>query len=127
MSWDQEYSVPSIENLFEQLTKQKGLTLLEKELNNQGIRVIDIDEITLDDGMYQTVKGLKVRLSDGRVFVPKLVEKFEENGNHGIDIYEYVLENETPEVKYVDADTTNPDIDVFTVPDEYGEAEADGG
>lgn len=61
-----------------------------------------IEEIVLDEGFMETVKGFKITLSDGRVFIPKLVEKFTSDGNYGRNTYEYVLESETPEVKYVD-------------------------
>src|ERR1019366_5549044 len=37
-------------------------------------------------------------------FIPKLTQRFNENGNHGIDFYEYCLEDENPEVVYVGLD-----------------------
>jgi hypothetical protein len=73
--------------------------------------------IQLDDG----VEGEKVTLSDGRVFTPKLVERFSENGNHGIDVYRYCLDSETPTVMNIGLDTSDPDVDSYTVPDNYGE------
>jgi hypothetical protein len=101
MSWDQSYSVPSVESLLEKLTGFDSRQLLESELTCQGILIKSEEQITLDDGMYQTVTGRKITLSDGRVFVPKLVKKETANGNWGCDTYEYVLENETPKVEHI--------------------------
>jgi hypothetical protein len=121
MSWDQNYSVPSVESLLEKLTGRMSINLLQDELLlKQGVGIVNYEEITLDDGMYEDVKGIKITLSDGRVFVPKLVEKFTSDGNYGNDIYEYCLEGETPKVAHVSVDSSNPDVDVFTVPDGYG-------
>jgi hypothetical protein len=107
MSWDQDYSVPSVEDLLEKLTGFTGLELLEEELKCQGVLITKEETIVLDDGdFFGPVMGTKITLSDGRVFVPKLVERFTENGNHGIDTYEYVLESETPVVQH-----TSNDID----------------
>ena len=122
MSWDQDYSIPSVETILEKLTGNTGLTLLIWELKNQGIE-ITMEEVVLDDGFYGPVKGTKVTLSDGRVFIPKLVEKFNENGNHGVDIYEYRLEGETPEVMCIGLDSSDPDVDEYTVPENYGQTD----
>lgn len=100
MSWDQTYSVESIVALLERLTGKTAIELLEHEALMQGFRVIDIEDVLLDGGMYEEVHGKVVRLGDGRVFVPKLVERFTSDGNYGCDTYEYVLESETPEVKH---------------------------
>lgn len=99
MSWDQTYNVPSVESLLERLTGKTTLELLKQEALMQGFRVIQMEDVLLDEGMYEDIKGKKVYLGDGRVFVPKLVEIFTSDGNYGCDTYEYVLEGETPEVK----------------------------
>ncbi len=104
MSWDQDYIVPSIDDLLEQLTGKRTYQLLEQELNRQGIKIVHVEEVLLDDGFMQDVIGYKVELSDGRVFVPKLVERFSENGNHGIDSYQYFTEDETPNVSHTGLD-----------------------
>jgi hypothetical protein len=113
MSWEQSYNVPSVESLLEKLTGFDSRQLLESKLACQGILIKSEEDVVLDDGMYQTVIGRKVTLSDGRVFVPKLVKSETANGNWGCDTYEYVLENETPKVEYVDHDEeildSNPD------------------
>lgn len=133
MSWDQSYSILSVESLLEKLTGRTSLDLLKDELLlKQGINVDKIEEVVLVDGMYGDEKGFKITLSDGRVFIPKLVEQFTSDGNYGNDIYEYFLEGENPIVQCVDADTSNPLVDVYTIPDGYGddligEAENDGG
>lgn len=128
MSWSQDYNIPNLSDLLIQLTKKNPTELLTIELEKQGLTIIKTESIVLDENcMYGELEGLKVFLSDGRVFVPKLVERFTENGNHGVDIYEYFLEGDTPEVQIVDADTTNPDVDVFTVPDNYGDPQTEPG
>lgn len=118
MSWDQAYSVPSYLELLVKLTGKHPEELLEAELQKQGIRVSDTEEVLLDEGMYQDVKGLKVTLSDGRVFVPKLVEQYTENGNYGCDTYDWVLEDETPEVRYINGDEELAE-EVGEIPEEY--------
>lgn len=123
MSWDQEYSVESFLELLIKLTGKHPEELLQDELHKQGIDIVDRHDIKLDDGFFAPVTGTKITLSDGRVFVPKLVEKFNENGNHGIDFYEYRLEGDTPEVAYVGLDTADPNVDVFTVPENYGQTD----
>lgn len=104
MSWDQNYSVPSVNELLEQLTKKTSLELLQEEAKKQGIEILKLESIVLDDGMYEEVTGYKITLSDGRVFVPKLVKQETANGNWGCDTYEYMLENETPKVEYINHD-----------------------
>jgi len=105
MSWDQNYNVPHIENLLEWLIGESTLDILKKELYNcQGAYIVKEEQITLDDGFYQTVTGYKITLSDGRVFVPKLVKSETANGNWGRDTYEYMLESETPKVEYISHD-----------------------
>ena len=104
MSWDQEYSVESYLELLIELTGKHPEELLEKYLLDNYVPVTKKEEVVLDDGFFGPVKGTKVTLSDGRVFIPKLTQRFNENGNHGIDFYEYCLEDENPEVVYVGLD-----------------------
>jgi hypothetical protein len=119
MSWNQDYSVPSAESLLESLVGKSSLQLLQEEALRQGIQIMSSEEILLDSGMYEDVKGIKITLSDGRVFVPKLVEKFTADGNYGNDIYEYVLEGYTPTVKHVDGSYTD-DATLKDSPPQYG-------
>jgi|SRR5665213_260126 len=118
MSWDQEYSVPSLINLLEQLTGKTSEQLLLAELNSSGVSIVNREEVLLSDGFMFDVMGTKVTLSDGRVFVPKLVEQFNENGNHGVDVYEYHLQDHIPDVHYIGIDTSE-------TPDFIGEVEYD--
>jgi hypothetical protein len=104
MSWEQNYAVPNVQNLLEKLTGCTSFELLKEELACQGILIVKEEEILLDSGFYQEVKGTKITLSDGRVFVPKLTEQLREDGNYGLDVYEYVLESETPEVLHTGND-----------------------
>ena len=102
MSWDQEYSIPSVQDLLEQLAKKTAVQLLEQHLKDtQGLSIVSMEEVEIADGFIQDVIAQKVTLSDGRVFVPKLVQTFTENGNHGVDIFQYVLEGETPTVEVI--------------------------
>jgi len=136
MSWEQNYSIPSVETLLEKLTGKTGLELLKDELLlKQGVSIENVEEVLLDEGMYEAVRGMKIILSDGRVFIPKLTEKFSSDGNYGLDVYEYSLETETPKVMYIDEDTTREDkqdyIEAtkdFPIIDDYScNAENDGG
>lgn len=112
MSWSQDYRVPSLMELLESLTGKDSLTLLEKALALQGIEIVKTEDVLLDDGdAYGPVMGKRVQLSDGRVFVPKLVERFSEDGNHGIDTYQYFLEGETPKISYTGSDSAEPGTD----------------
>jgi len=105
MSWDQDYCVPSFLELLIKLTGKHPEEVLVDELHNQGIEVVNIERVELDSGFYGPVVGDKITLSDGRVFIPKLVEKFNQNGNYGRDTYQYCLESETPEIMYIGMDT----------------------
>lgn len=108
MSWDQDYLVPSYLDLLLQLTGKSRIDFikyLETDLHNRlGLEVESQEEVVLAEGMFDNVKGVKVTLTDGRVFIPKLVESFTENGNHGIDTYQYFLEDETPNVSHTNVD-----------------------
>lgn len=116
MSYDQEYSIPSVQDLLEQLAKKSAVNLLEQHLKDtQGLSIVSMEEVEIVEGFIQDVIAHKVTLSDGRVFIPKLVQTFTENGNHGVDVYEYCSEDETPEVRYVGIDTSEtPDFTTTT-------------
>src|SRR6185437_1780393 len=124
MSWSQDYSVPSVETLFEQLTGKTARQLLHEELERQGKFVKTFEEVVLDDGLYDTIKWTKVTLTDVRVFVPKLIERFSENGNYGLDVYQYFLEEENPQISYTGMDHAEEGADETVVseveiPEEY--------
>lgn len=108
MSWSQDYSVPSYQELLLKLTEKTPESLteyLEADLRDRlGISIANTESILVTEGYFEDVRGLRVTLSDGRVFVPKLVETYTEHGNYGRDTYDWVLEGETPEVKHVDGD-----------------------
>lgn len=102
MGWTQDYHVESVEDLLERLTGKTALQLLKEEVERQGLKILKTEEILLDEDIYSgDIRGEIVHLSDGRVFVPKLTERFTSNGNYGSDSYRYVLQDETPEVKFV--------------------------
>ncbi len=115
MSWSQDYSVPSYMELLISLTGKHPEQLLEAELAKQGITVVNKETIILDDGMFDTIKGERITLSDGRVFEPKLAQRLTENGNYGLDTYEYFLQEETPNVSYTGIDHATDDGDETVV------------
>lgn len=120
MSWSQDYSVPGLMSLLIDLTGKHPEEMLEADLRDRlGIEIVKRERVILDEGMYQEVAGDRITLSDGRVFVPKLVERFSENGNYGCDTYQYFLEGQTPTVSYTGMDRAEPGTDqtVVTVPD----------
>jgi hypothetical protein len=126
MPWDQDYSVESYLQLLIKLTGKHPEEMLEADLRDRlQLEVIKKETVILDEGMYGDVKGEKITLSDGSVYIPKLVERFTENGNHGIDTYEYHHENETPEVMHIGLDSSDPNVDSFTVSEGYGETDLD--
>ena len=124
MSWDQEYEVQHVEDLFEKLTGKTIRQVLHESFERQGLYVQKFEEVKLDDGFYGPVMGTKVTLTDGRVFIPKLTRKFEENGNHGIDYYDYVLEQENPQVQYIGIDLAEEDTDKTISSDGCGNCDA---
>lgn len=115
MSWDQDYSVPGLMSLLIDLTHKHPEELLQAELAKQGITVVKRETVILDDGMYDDVKGEKITLSDGRVFIPKLIERFSENGNHGVDVYQYFPEDVTPNISYTGMDHAEEGTDLTVV------------
>jgi|SRR6185295_11133668 len=114
MSWSQDYQVPSYLELLISLTGKHPEELLEAELAKQGITVVKKEQILLDEGMFSDIFGDKVTLSDGRVFEPKLVERLCENGNYGLDTYQYFLEGETPNVSHTSVDHAGEGEDKLT-------------
>lgn len=111
MSWSQDYNVPSYIELLLKLTGKTPEAFqeyLEADLRDRlGISVVKHEPVVIaEDGMYGDLNSYKVTLSDGRVFIPKLVESYQENGNYGRDTYEWVLESETPTVNHVYGDET---------------------
>ena len=104
MSWSQDYSVPGVMSLLIELTGKHPEELLLAELAKQGITIVKREQVVLSEGMYDDVVGEKVTLSDGRVFIPKLVEQFTADGNYGLDTYQYFPEDETPNVSHTSED-----------------------
>jgi hypothetical protein len=107
MSWSQDYSVPSVESLLENLVRKSSFQLLEEELKRQGLKITNCETVILTDDCFQTVEGIRVYLSDGRVFEPKLVRKETADGNWGRDIYEYRLKDESVEIENADLTDTS--------------------
>lgn len=119
MSWDQSYSVPTLDVLLERLAGISGTQLLIDHLEAKGLKIVDVEDFVLTEGMYGDVMGTKVRLSDGRVYLPKLVESLTANGNYGNDIYAWYLIEDEPEVIHTDAS------EHLATPEQVASAEAD--
>jgi len=99
MIWSQNYAVSSFDRLLEMLTGATPTSLLLKELECQGLKVKKIDTIVLDDDDYAgKITGLKVTLSNGAVWVHKLVKQYTANGDYGCDYYEWREEKEKVKV-----------------------------
>ena len=90
MSYTQDYSIESLESLLEKLTGKSTIQLLGEELKKQGIEIVKTETVKLDDDMYRgEIVGLKITLSDGRIFEHKLVKKHTSNGIYGCDYYRF--------------------------------------
>jgi hypothetical protein len=128
MSWDQEYHVQSYMELLIKLTGKHPEELLEKYLlDSSHPHVTNKEEVVLDDGLYGPIMGTRVTLSNDTFLIPKLVERFNENGNHGIDSYEYRLDDgETPEVMNIGLDTSDSEIDMYSIQDNHDETDNPG-
>jgi len=106
MSWDQNYSIESLKNLLEKLTGKEANEVLINELKKQGIEIVKSEQTILeeDDMFFGPLKGMKITLSDGRVFEHKLVEKQTSGGNYGNNIYVWKEKNEKVNIEYTDLD-----------------------
>ena len=90
MSWEQNYVVPSVESLMEKLVGRPSMQLLTEALAKQGILVKSVFKIKLQEDDYgMDVEGYRVELSNGKVYIPKLVKQYTANGNYGCDYYEW--------------------------------------
>lgn len=102
MGWTQDYSVESLQELLEKLTGKTAESSLTEELERQGLTVVKLEQFVLEDDMYQgEIKGLRVELSDGRVFVHKMTKTIQADGNYGCDTYDFVPESETPKIAQI--------------------------
>ena len=83
-------------NLLCQLIGKSAEELARVEAERQGIKIAKVEQIVLDSDAFiegGELRGEKVTLEDGRVYVPKLVRTFM-GDDYGHDTYEYRLENE---------------------------------
>ena len=96
MSWTQEFSIPKVEDLLTSIAGKDSITLLKEYLKTKGIEVVNADEFEIDS--YSGAMGHRVVLSDGRIFVTKLLRKETTRGNWGCDFYTWCLEGEEPKV-----------------------------
>lgn len=107
MGWTQDFEIPGLASLYEQLTGEKLDIdqLIKDKFRSKGLAVQDEKLVLLDDGdmlaeavcgKEYTIKtldcnGFEVKRS---TYTPKLVKRITEDGNHGIDVYEYKEKNE---------------------------------
>jgi hypothetical protein len=99
MGWEQNYVVPSVESLMEKLVGRASFLLLTEALAKQGIEIITISKIKLQEDDYGAgVEGYRIELSNGKVYIPKLVKQYTANGNYGCDYYEWKEEKEKVKV-----------------------------
>ena len=102
MSWEQNYVVPSVDHLIEKLIGKSSTVLLWEELERGNIKIISATLIKLqEDDMLGDVMGYKVVLSNGKVYIPKLVKQYTANGNYGCDTYAWKELNEKVKVKKI--------------------------
>lgn len=102
MGWTQDYSIESLQELLEKLTGKTAESSLTEVLESQGLKIVKMEQFVLEDDMYVgEIKGLRIELSDGRVFVHKLTRVVQADGNYGCDTYDLVLESETPKVEQI--------------------------
>lgn len=79
--------------------------LVKALLKQEGFEIVKEEDLILDtDEMGEEIKGLKVTLADGRVFVMKHYESDSSGGNWGCDYYDWYLESENPSVKQINLD-----------------------
>lgn len=106
MGWSQSYSRDDNNLLFEKLTGLKVEDILNAKLQELGLDIVKREEISLtEDYYFGNVKGQKVQLKDGRVFMHKLADSYSSD-DQGHDHYAWFEEKEVPEVnKIVDQET----------------------
>lgn len=99
MGYEQNYVVPSVESLMEKLVGKTALELLRKEFEKNGIKIVKVSTFTLtEDDWMGDVHGTRIELSNGKVYIPKLVKQYTANGNYGCDYYEWKEEKEKVKV-----------------------------
>ena len=71
-----DFTMPGIEELLLKLTGRPLKAILEAELNRQGISIKKVEDIEVDrdEDYWGTIKGQRVTLQDGRVFVTRPFE-----------------------------------------------------
>lgn len=101
MGFDQSYSVPSTKDLLLKMMNLGTEKAVLTEAKKRGIKIKKIEEIVLDNNPWSgEVKGKRVTLSDGKVYVPKLTMSII-GDNYGVNIYQYHPENKKVKVKKV--------------------------
>lgn len=99
MSWAQEYHIERLIDFAWRLYNKNDFLdkVFEKIL---GLKIVKIEQIVLDDDCYNGKQmGCKITLSNGEVYIHKLLKRYMSGGNYGCDTYGLVKENEKVEVK----------------------------
>jgi len=105
MGWDQSYSVEGVDSLRLRLSDIDVKELIQKALDEKGIKVVSEEEFWIDE--FYDQKGKKIVLSDGRVFEHKLVRS-DRWDDEGQDYYELRPQQEEVHTKII-----NHEIEYF--------------
>ena len=103
MSWTQDYKFPNLFELFRKIAKDRNeetnyrdidiISLAMDALPSifGGISMIKIERIKVDADQFQDIYGLKITLSNGKVYKTVLKERFidQKSGSYGCDYYEW--------------------------------------
>ena len=90
MGWTQEYSVEPKTKLYERLLKTTAEKLLLAELARKGIKITKEKKVVLDDDDFgPTVYGCEITLNNGKTYTHKRIKSIMQDGNYGLDTYEF--------------------------------------
>ncbi len=113
MSWSQSYFVEQVDRFLARLVDLDIDKLIADEtmrrMAERGLRIVKVEDAGRIDDMYGPEESLaRVTLSDGRVFVHKLVRS-ETSDDYGHEDWEFCPEDEETVVEKRYRDPGNPD------------------
>jgi len=104
MSFTQDYKIPTLIELYEEMLGESAEAILRERLEMRGIHISDIKTVEIDKDLYRPVKGFLVTLADHTRYIPKLVRTETSGGNWAVDIYEWWNYDESPRVEVINRD-----------------------